>query len=53
MVRGKDQTPFSVSDFMLKFEVEEIEEEEFDGPSELDLELMRRWTAPVKDRRRG
>jgi hypothetical protein len=52
MVRGKDTTPFSVEDFMLKFDAG-LDEEELEEPSELDLELMQRMIASPKERRSG
>lgn len=51
MVRGKDTSPYSVSDFLLKFEVPD--DEELEEPSEIDIELMQRMIASPKERRSG
>lgn len=51
MVRGKDTSPFGVSDFLLKFEIPD--DEELEEPSEIDIELMQRMIASPKERRSG
>ncbi len=51
MVRGKDASPFSVSDFLLRFEIPD--DDELEEPSEIDIELMQRMIASPKERRSG
>lgn len=53
MVRGKDTSPFSVEDFMLKFGSDGLDEEELEEPSELDLILLQQMVTAPKERRSG